>query len=125
MAGSCNDDPDGRKDLSMEREFLSAKILVGIIIVLIISSSIYFYIVRRDTKKPRFITAIFVILNIALLAWFVLIVLIRQLSELTIPKKDEKLEFWTAISLSVLISTLVCMVHWIFAINYFEVAINS
>ena len=60
-----------------------------------------------------------------MLTWFALIVLIRQLSELTIPKKDEKQKYWSAISLGVLISTLVCIAHWIFAINYYEVAINS
>ena len=125
MVFSCLDDPIARKQLSLDRTAVSVNVMVGIMIVLIIISTIYFYIVRRHTEKPQFMTAIFVILNYTWLLRFAYIVLITSISDNKYPENDEMQEFRCAISLNVMSSTLICIAHWIFAINYFEVAINS
>ena len=39
--------------------------------------------------------------------------------------KNYDTAYWIGVLFTIITSTLVCIAHWIFAINYYEVAINS
>ena len=87
--------------------------------IVIVSATVYFYIIRASRPKPRFITAIFVILNLFLPISLVF---------LFVPGFDYDsfgLNYWILEVNSTLVVIFDALIHWIFAKNYFLVAINT
>ena len=87
--------------------------------IVITSATFYFYIIRSQRPKPRFITAIFVILNLFLP---------MNLIFLLVPPFEYEsydVNYWVLQTSLALIIIFDVLIHWIFAKNYFVVAINA
>ena len=119
MAVTCEESPNKRQDLGSARLLKIAAVFGYMMTVVLIIATVYFYIIKRKRQKPRFITAIFVLLNLLWpLAVVVLIIDFRSLA------LDTPLYRFTY-SIRIAIPILQAVIHWVFAISYFEVAIST
>ena len=118
MVISCSEDPEERVVYAAKRLTVFSKVYGYLLMIVIVGATVYFYVIRAPRPKPRFIGAIFVLLN---LVWP--IVLSNSLIEINVPIGS--FIYWlTSADFAVLV-TLAATAHWIFAKNYFMVALNA
>ena len=104
--------------MSYDRSWLIWKIFAGIFTAITLVSTSYFYVVKRKSDKPKFITAIFVMLN---LIWPIIIVSIVIPYDFTFGST----KYWVMIAALSLMYECIPLAHWTFAIYYFKVAIST
>ena len=104
--------------LSYDRGAIVYGTFCGIFTVLTVVATTYFYVCKRKSNKPKFISAIFVMLN---LMWpFILV-------SIFIPYDFGygSAKYWTVIAMVSLINECIPLAHWTFAIYYFKVALST
>ena len=91
-------------------------------VAIVILSAIYIFLVRYKDKKPEFVKAIFVILFLIMLVELSIQALTRHINKVGYRTNSI---VYTQNELTIAVTALSSLAHWIYASKYFEVAINT